>query len=120
LQKENKSVTFFLSQNKSDPFSRSQNIMAPEVLHEPRNTRSLARRHQQVHVIGHQHVGVQRHAKSTLTFPKAVQTLTVLVFAEKARIPVVSTLYHMHGDIRQIHPCLSRRSNSFAVQLEAS
>ena len=28
-------------------------------------------------------------------------------------------LYHMHPDIRQIHPCLSRYSNSFAVQLQA-
>ncbi|MGH9194200.1 MAG: hypothetical protein ACRD1T_00490, partial [Acidimicrobiia bacterium] len=76
--------------------------------------------HQQMHVIGHQHVGVQRHAESTLTLAKAVQKVTVLVFAEKARIPVVSALYHMHRDIGQIHPCLVRHGTSFAVQLEAS
>ena len=66
-------------------------------------------------VIAHQHVGMQPHAESTLTLLKAVQKVTVLVFAEKARIPVVSALYHMHRDIGQIHPCLARHSNSFAV-----
>jgi hypothetical protein len=65
-----------------------------------------------MYVIGHQHVGVQRHAESTLTFAKGGPEL---VFAEKARIPVVSALYHMHRDIGQIHPCLARHGNSFAV-----
>ncbi|MGH8554976.1 MAG: hypothetical protein ACREUD_05335 [Gammaproteobacteria bacterium] len=34
-------------------------------------------------MIGHQHVGMQRHGESTPALAQAVQKVTVIVFAEK-------------------------------------
>jgi hypothetical protein len=64
-----------------------------------------------MHVIGHQHKGVNRATvpRSTLSQPGEVGA--VIVIAKKDRLPIVSSLNHVRGHIRQVEPGFPGHAN---------
>ncbi len=52
-------------------------------------------RHQQMHVIGHQHAGVYHDAAADSRLTQVGQATTAIRVVEEAWLPIVATLYNM-------------------------
>lgn len=53
-------------------------VMLTEVLHPPRDTGAVAWRQQRMHVIGHQHAGMRRHAEPTQALTRSSAVMRCL------------------------------------------
>lgn len=84
---------------------RYGNGRCPKVAGDARGGRS-ARRHQQVHVVGHQYIGVHVAVAGQCDFAQVLQVALVVDSAEEAGLAVVATLDDMLGDAGQIDPRL--------------
>ncbi len=83
-------------------------ITSANVLHETGQIPVLLRRDQQMHMVGHQHIGVYRHFILILRLLNAIQIKPVIRFCKKAGIPIISSLCDMVGITSQVHswlPC---------------
>jgi hypothetical protein len=84
------------------------NIAPSQRLHHPRYRARLAGRDQQVHVIGHQYVGMQSALEATRGSIEFVSIEQIVVFRRKARLTIVATLYDVLSNTRQINSRLAR------------
>jgi hypothetical protein len=77
-------------------------VPPPQRLHHPPDGACVLRRHQQVHVIGHQHVGMHATAEFQARLAQRAQVIAVVVRLEEARLAIVATLHHVLGHARKI------------------
>ena len=73
-------------------------VALTQVFHQQRGAIGLFRREQQVHVIGHKHIGMHSAAKALGNFSQEVQIEAVVFVAEKANGAVIPSLDDMPGD----------------------
>jgi hypothetical protein len=104
------------------PAIEQTGIVARERMHQPRQGTHLARRHQQMNMIAHQHIRVQATSKSHQRMPQALQVALAILVVQKARQAIVAPLHHVlrntgkfetwkSGHTRQRHkPCAPRQS----------
>jgi len=62
------------------------------MFHQQRGPIGLARREQQVHVVGHQHIGVDRARIARRQLAQVVQVAPVVVIGEEADAAVIPAL----------------------------
>jgi hypothetical protein len=94
---------------------------AIDVLHMPppqrhderRHRRRLFRGEEQVDVIGHQHIGVQRALGLAQRFSQPMQVAAVVFLAEKARLAVVAALH----DVERNSIKLDTRTSGHEIML---
>jgi hypothetical protein len=67
-------------------------VALPEKFHQQRRSLLQLRREQQMKVIGHQHVRVQRAAETFRELREVIQEKSVIVVSEKARLTIVPAL----------------------------
>lgn len=80
--------------------------IAPPQRHYQLGHRSrLARRQQQVHMIGHEHIGMQRTASFTQRLAKPVEIGFVIVFAEEAGLAIMAALHDVQRHTIQMNTC---------------
>jgi hypothetical protein len=70
-------------------------VVALEGLHQPRQRARLAWCQQQMHVVAHQHIGMQPASEAQPCVALAWQVSLAILIVQKARQPVVSTLHHV-------------------------
>jgi hypothetical protein len=68
------------------------------MLHQQRGTVAALGREQQMHVIGHQHVGMHRAAETAREFAQMGQVEAVVLFGEEAHRTIVAPLDDVPGD----------------------
>ncbi len=73
-------------------------ITLSQELHRQPDAVVLVRRHQQVRVVGHQHIGVHRHAVGAGLHEQVAQVPPVIGLRQEARGPVVAALNHVKRD----------------------
>lgn len=61
-----------------------QHVISAHVLHQPGDRVFLLRCHQQVHMVGHEYVGVQLNAKATQPLSQQLQIEQVIIITEEA------------------------------------
>ena len=64
-------------------------IMTTQVLNRPPDGVTRLRRYQQMHVITHQHIGVNRATMPSSTLSQPGDVCTAIVIAKKDRLPIV-------------------------------
>ncbi len=79
-------------------------VAPPQSLHDARDAAGVDRRHQQVYVVGHEHIGVDRTALAHRDLAKLAPISFVVDFREETRLAVVATLDDMllHGRGRDV------------------
>jgi hypothetical protein len=70
-------------------------------------------RHQQMHVVGHEHIRVYPAAVRQRCLAKVMQVPHVVGLAKEAGPTIVATLDDVLGDVREIEPGLARHRASF-------
>ncbi len=79
-------------------------IALSQVLHQLRGTLGLLLGHQQMHVIGHEHVGVQPHADTVAEGLQMIEIEEVIVIGKETRGAIIAALDDMYGDTRKVEP----------------
>ena len=69
--------------------------------------RTLGGRHQQMHMVGHQHVGVDGHLVSLRRHGQIRQIVTIVGIGEETRLPVIAALDDMLGNAGEIESRLT-------------
>lgn len=84
------------------PAIEQTRIVARKSMHQPRDCARLFRRKQQVHMVAHQHIGVQSASEAQECMAQALQVTLAIFIVQKARQPVVAPLHYVlwnAGDI---------------------
>lgn len=89
-------------------------IVPRERMHQARQGSLLARRHQQVHVVAHQYIGMQPAPKSPQHLPQALQVALAVEIIQKAWQSIVAPLHHMLRNAGKIKARLASHAHSFA------
>jgi hypothetical protein len=74
----------------------------PERLHDAHTASGFCRRHQQVNVIGHEHIGVNGAVFGPHDLAKVVPIALVVDGGEEARLPIVAALYDVARNMGEI------------------
>jgi predicted dinucleotide-binding enzyme len=75
------------------PSVEQADVLAAGPLHHPADIAGALRRGQQVHVIVHQHVGVQAHVRCLHDFARERQVAKAIAVVEKAGQAIVAALH---------------------------
>jgi hypothetical protein len=67
---------------------------------------------QQVEVIGHQHVRVQRAAKALRKTCQVIKKELIVLVSEEARLTIVPALNHVHGNTGSLQALATRHGAS--------
>jgi hypothetical protein len=94
------------------------NIALAYVLHHLRNTAYGFRRHRQMHVIGHQHIGMDSNRFRRGQLRVFVQKLTIALVREEDCRPVDATQYRVHRIFRGNNSGASRHQSIPVERLE--
>ncbi len=73
-----------------------------QALHEPGDAVLPLRAHEQVHVVRHEHVGVQVAAVLVRALPEPVQIEAIVLLRKEAGLPVVAALHYVQRNLREI------------------
>jgi len=103
-------------------------VAPAERLHHATYATEVRRRHQQVDMVGHQHVGMDRATFALCDFVEIAQVTTIVVRREEARLAVVAALDDVlcdagkiesgwagHADIQRRMPGSSRTGARLAI-----
>lgn len=90
-------------------------IATAELLHQARNGACFRRHDQQVHVVVHQHVGMQYTASVQKRFAKEVQIAAAVSVIQEARQAIVAALDDMLGNACEVVAGLSCHPFSMAA-----
>lgn len=77
-------------------------VASAEGLHHAAGAADFGRRHEQVHVVGHQYVRVDRAAFTPGGLIEIAQVASIVVGGEEARLAIVATLDHVLCDSGKI------------------
>lgn len=77
-------------------------VASAQGLHHAADAADSGRRHEQVHVVGHQYVGMDRAAFTPGDFIEIAQVASIIVGGEEARLAIVAALDHMLCDSGKI------------------
>ena len=77
------------------------NIATAKRLHHPADAATLARGHEQVHVVGHQHIGMDAATFVQCDLVQVMQVATIVFGLEEAGLAIVAALDHMLRDAGQ-------------------
>ena len=77
------------------PAVEQTHAVAREGMHQPRPRARLARCQQQMHVVTHQHLGVQPASAAQPCVALALQVTLAILIVQKARQPAVPALHHV-------------------------
>jgi hypothetical protein len=97
-------IFLLMGLNEPDPFVTVEQtgIVARERMHQPRQGTHLARRHQQMNMIAHQHIRVQATSKSHQHMPQALQVALAILVVQKARQAIVAPAAPRAAEHRQV------------------
>jgi len=87
-------------------------IALTQVLHQQSAAINGLRRQQQMHVIGHEAVGMHRTAEAVGKLLQVVQIERVILFMEKTGAAIVAALDDVHGDLRDHEALVTRHRHA--------
>lgn len=90
-------------------------IVACKGMHQPRQRPCLTRCQQQVHMVAHQHIGVQPATEPPQRLPQALQVALTVKIIHKTRQPVVAPLHHVLRNTGKIKTRLASHAHSIAA-----
>jgi hypothetical protein len=71
--------------------------------HEDTQARRIAPRvNHQMHIVGHQAIGIELTSQLLFPFPQIIEILQVIAIVRKGHLAIMSTLDHMMGKMRRI------------------
>lgn len=91
-----------------------KHVISAHVLHQPGDRVLLLRSHQQMHMVGHEHVGVQPNAKAPQPLSQQLQVEQVVIITEETDRPIIAALNDMGRYTRKVHPKFACHGSSFA------
>lgn len=78
------------------------NVTPPQRLHEAGDLATALRGHQQVHVVGHQYIGVNLAAVAQRDFPEVLQIAMPIGIGEEAGLAIVAALDNVLGNAGEV------------------
>lgn len=84
------------------PSVEQARVISREGVPQPRQRIQLTRRHQQVHVIAHQHISVRSAPETPKRMTQALQVALAIQIIQETRQPVVSPLHHVLGNAEHV------------------
>lgn len=91
-------------------------VAATERLHQRRRRARVLAGQQQMHMVGHQHIGMHGDAELERQLPQVLQIARPVDVGEEARLPIIAPLHDVLGNTGKIQSGLAWHGRSFALR----